>query len=50
MYPSNSELQLRQARAIADPQGAIDAYMRAIEKAVRELKDVRPALRLVRRR
>lgn len=50
MYPSNSELQLRQARAIDDPHVAIDAYLKAIEEAVRELKDVRPTPRIVHRR
>ena len=50
MYPSNSELHLRRARATADPGAAIFEYMKAIEEAVKELKSARPPIRLVRRR
>jgi hypothetical protein len=49
MYVSTSELHLRRARAINDPHSAIAEYMRAIEEAVRELKEVRPAARKARR-
>ena len=50
MFVSNSELHLRRAKTIADPQGAIAEFMLAIAEAVRELKEARPALRVVRRR
>ena len=50
MFVSSSELHLRRARTIEDPSSAIDEYMRAIEQAVRELKEVYPAVRMARRR
>ena len=50
MYVLNSELHLRRARASADPQSAMAEYMRAIEEAVRELKQIRPVTRVARHR
>lgn len=50
MYVSNSELLLRRARTISDPDAAIGEYLKAIEQAVRELKEISPAPRPFRRR
>jgi hypothetical protein len=50
MHLSNSELHLRRAKTMADPRTAIAEYMLAIAEAVRELKNPRPMLRVVRRR
>ena len=50
MYVSSSELHLRRARTLADPQNAIAEYMLAIAEAVRELREIRPAARTGRRR
>ena len=50
MLVSTSQLHLRRAKTLDDPQSAIAEYMRAIEQAVRELKEIRPAARAGRRR
>jgi hypothetical protein len=50
MVISASELHLRRAREMQDPRSAIEEYLKAIEKAVREMKAARPAGRYGRRR
>jgi hypothetical protein len=50
MLVSNSEMHLRLARATEDSEFAIAQYMKAIDEAVRELKEVGapPILRRIR--
>lgn len=45
-----SELHLRQARLLADPEDAIAEYLKAIDQAVREIRSARPRIRSLRRR
>jgi hypothetical protein len=46
---TSSELHLRRARTLSDPAAAMAEYMRAIEQAVRELRQAGPAGRPRRR-
>lgn len=50
MFVSNSEMHLRLARATEDPDFAIAEYIKAIDEAVRELKEVNVPAFLARRR